>query len=91
MTRRDIVVKAAEATGVTKRDTEMMLDAILGVLSDALVSGERIAIHGFGIFHIGEVAEHTAFNALAGGEMSFKAQRRVHFKPAKELREKLNA
>lgn len=91
MTKKDLVCRLAKSTGVTKADSEFMLDAMLGVISDALSEGEDVLLPRLGKLYVGTVAAHESENGLAGGVLHFDARRQARFRPAKELRERLNA
>ena len=90
MTKKEMIDKIAAEAGVTKNDSEMMFKTIVKVITDELVESGEIKVVGLGAFRIGDVAETTRFNALAGGTKTYPAHRRVRFKPAKELRDKIN-
>ena len=91
MTKKDFVSRLATATGVTKADSEFMLDAIINLISDALNEGEEVALPRLGKLYVGTVAGHDADNYLSGGTLHYAARRQARFRPAKELRERLNA
>lgn len=89
MTKQELVAKIAKETGVTKTDTNMMVDAIAKAIADALAEGEAIRLPSLGSFRVGEVSETTRYNGLAGGTQTYPAHKRVRFKPCKELRERV--
>ena len=92
MTKKDFVCRLASSTGVTKSDSEFMFDAIINMLSDALSEGEEVYLPKLGKLYVGTVAAHDSENVLAsGGTMHIAEQRRARFRPAKELKERLNA
>ena len=91
MTKKDLVDTIAADTGVTKADSELMLDAITKAIADCLVSGDSVRLPALGSFKVGTVAAHDVDNQLVGGIVHFEEQKRVRFKPSKEFRERLNA
>lgn len=50
MTRTDLVNNIAEKTGFSKTDTEKVPKAATDVIMDSVAAGDKVAIHGFGIF-----------------------------------------
>ena len=89
MTKKGLIDKIAAQTGVTKKDSEMMFNTIVKVITDELFESGEVRVAGLGAFRIGEVAETTRFNALAGGTKTYPAHKRVRFKPAKELKDRV--
>ena len=91
MTKKEFVSKIASKTGVTRSDSEFMLDSIMELLSEQIITDGEFRIASFGTFKVSDVAETTRYNALAGEEKTYPEHKRVRFKPSKEFREKLNA
>ena len=90
-TKADIINTAYEnLSGVTKRDTVELVDAMFGVMKDALESGESIKVSGFGKFVVREKNERLGRNPKTGEELTIPARRVVTFKPSTILRENLN-
>ena len=62
MTMADIVEQVAEATGLTKVETEAVLDGVILSISEALKRGERVDLRGFGSFVVKQRAARDARN-----------------------------
>ena len=90
MTMGDLVNTVAAKTGVTKSDMKLMLDAMVKAICDVLANGGSVRLPALGYFKVGVVTAHDAENALIGGVVHFDEQKRVRFKPGKELRDRLN-
>ena len=73
-----------------QRDVELALNCILGQMADALVQGERIEIRGFGSFEIRHRPPRIGRNPRTGESLSLPAKVTVHFKPGKEMRDRVN-
>lgn len=58
--------------------------------TQSLASGERIEIRGFCSFNIRHIAPRTSRNPKTGEEVSTPAKYKTHFKPGKELRDRVN-
>ena len=74
-----------------KRDVELALNCILGQLENALVQGGRIEIRGFGSFDLRHRPPRIARNPKSGGAVHLPAKVAIHFKPGKEMRDRVNA
>jgi integration host factor subunit beta len=60
-------------------------------MADALVGGERIEIRGFGSFDLHHRAPRIGRNPKTGESLSLPAKVKVHFKPGKEMRDRVDA
>ena len=86
MTKAELVVVMAKATGSTKASAERALDAFLVAIRDSLRKGRRVTISGFGSFAITRRAERNAKNPRTGKTMRIPAARVPRFKPSKSLK-----
>ena len=73
------------------RDVELALNCILAQLANALVQGERIEIRGFGSFDLRHWPPRLARNPMTGEGVNLPAKVAIHFKPGKEMRDRVNA
>lgn len=92
MTRSDLVTLLAERFAqLTQRDTEFAVKTILDAMSDALARGHRIEIRGFGSFSLHYRPPRVGRNPKTGEAVALPGKHVPHFKPGKELRERVNA
>jgi len=88
MTRSDLVNLLAERFGqLSHRDAEFAVRTMLDAMSDALASGQRIEIRGFGSFSITHRPPRVGRNPRSGAQVTVPGKRVPHFKPGKALRE----
>ena len=73
------------------KDVELALNCILGQMADALVQGNRIEIRGFGSFELHCRPPRIARNPKTGEAINLPAKVALHFKPGKEMRDRVNA
>jgi integration host factor subunit beta len=73
------------------RDMELALNCILKQMADALTQGERIEIRGFGSFDLRQRPPRIARNPKTGAAVILSTKVVVHFKPGKEMRDRINA
>lgn len=92
MTKSELIeVITARQTHLPGRDVELALKQILEIMSDALAQGERIEIRGFGSFSLHFRPPRQGRNPKTGEAVALAGKHVPHFKPGKDLREKVNA
>ena len=91
MTKKELVAAMAEKTELTKKDTELLLNALVEVVSEALSNGDEVALSGFGKFEVRERAARTGRNPQTGETIEIAATKAPAFKAAKALKEAVNA
>lgn len=74
-----------------EKDVEFALNCIVDQLIDALAQGERIEIRGFGSFDLHHRAPRIARNPKTGEAVQLPKKVAVHFKPGREMRDRVNA
>ncbi|MCZ6663913.1 MAG: integration host factor subunit beta [Gammaproteobacteria bacterium] len=72
------------------RDVELAVKTMLEHMGQTLASGERIEIRGFGSFSLHYRPPRVGRNPKSGDAVSLPAKYVPHFKPGKELRERVN-
>jgi len=76
----------AEQKGITKVKAEIAVDAFFDALKDALKTGERIELRGFGVFVVKPRKSGIGRNPRTGAEVPIPPGKTVRFKPGKEIR-----
>ena len=71
-------------------DVKSAVDVMLNHMTQTLASGERVEIRGFGSFNLHYQAARTGRNPKTGAIVDLPAKYKPHFKPGKELRERVN-
>jgi nucleoid DNA-binding protein len=66
MTKADLVEQIAEATGLTKKDTAVVVDGFLEAVKQALAREQNIEIRGFGSFKVKQRKARKARNMQGG-------------------------
>lgn len=90
MTKADIIDIVSHATGLTKLDTETVVDGFLSTITDSLQRGEKVEFRGFGSFSLKIRKPQKARNP-ATGEPVYLPERVVPaFKPSKILKDSIN-
>jgi DNA-binding protein HU-beta len=86
VTKADIVDNIASATGLTKVETEAVVDGFLATVSQAMREGKTIEIRGFGSFKVKKRKARMARNPRTGEEVFVEEHFVPIFKVSKELR-----
>ena len=77
--------------GLQQRNVELALNCMLNQIADAISRGERIEIRGFGSFDLRHRPPRIARNPKTGEAVNLPAKLAVHFKPGKEMRDRVDA
>lgn len=72
------------------RDIELSVKSLLEMMSQSLSNGERIEIRGFGSFSLHHRPARIGRNPKTGESVALPAKYVPHFKPGKELRERVD-
>lgn len=91
MTKSELIdVIAKDQSHLAYRDVELAVKCILEQMSQALASGDRIEIRGFGSFSLHYRPPRQGRNPKTGTTVALAGKYVPHFKPGKELRERVN-
>ena len=92
MTKSELIeVLAFKQTHLMQKDVELAVKLVLDQISNALERQERVEIRGFGSFALHRRPARTGRNPKTGDPVQIPAKHVPHFKPGKEMRERVNA
>ena len=91
MTKIEFIDAVAKETEWTKKDSEEAINAVIKVITNALVAGEKLSIVGFGTFEVVERAAREGRNPQTGESLMIKACKTPKFKPGKAFKDLINA
>lgn len=91
MNKADLVAAVAEKTGMTKKDSEKVLNAFVEAIQEALAKGDKVSLVGFGTFEVRERAERVGRNPQTGEEIKIAATKVPVFKAGKALKDSVEA
>jgi DNA-binding protein HU-beta len=89
MTKADLVSKIAGDGGITKAQAEKAVDGFVAAVTDALSSGDKVTLVGFGTFSVGSRTAREGRNPRTGEKITIPASKVVKFKPGKSLSDKV--
>jgi integration host factor subunit beta len=81
---------ARKQSHLAYKDVELAVKNLLEQMSNSLSSGDRIEIRGFGSFSLHYRPPRSGRNPKTGDSVSLPGKYVPHFKPGKELRERVN-
>lgn len=91
MTKSELIERiAARQDQLSAKDIELAVKLVLEYMSQALATGERIEIRGFGSFSLHYRAPRIGRNPKTGESVALDGKYVPHFKPGKEMRDRVN-
>lgn len=91
MTKSELIEAIAQKqTQLAPKDIDLAVKTMLEQMAQALANGERIEIRGFGSFSLHYRPPRVGRNPKTGDAVSLPAKNVPHFKPGKELRDRVN-
>ena len=91
MTKSELIDRiAGKQTQLSAKDVELAVKAVLEYMSQTLESGGRIEIRGFGSFSLHYRVPRVGRNPKTGTPVALAGKYVPHFKPGKELRDRVN-
>ena len=90
MTKADLIEEVSRVVEMTRKDSEVIVEAIFDSIVRALRGGDKIEIRGFGSFRTRERQARIGRNPKTGERVDVPAKRIPYFKPSKELKDLVN-
>lgn len=89
MNKSGLIEMLAEKRGISYKKAEEIVNTIFDSMTEAMLSGDRIEIRGFGSFVINEYKAYTGRNPKTGESIAVKPKKLPFFKVGKELKERV--
>lgn len=89
MNKQELINKTSEKSGLTKKDTETLVNSLFSTIEEALGAGEKVQVLGFGTFEVRERASRSGRNPQTGETIQIAASKVPAFKPGNNLKEKV--
>lgn len=87
MNKAELIATMAEISGVSKKDTEQVLNAFIATVQKTLKQDGKVQIPGFGSFEVRERAARSGRNPLTGETIEIAAAKAPAFKAGKGLKD----
>ncbi|MBQ7407279.1 MAG: HU family DNA-binding protein [Clostridia bacterium] len=91
MSKTDLVNVVAAKTELKKKDVELVVNAALDAIVDALKAGDKVQLIGFGTFEVKETAEREGRNPKTGETITIPAGKKPAFSASKALKDAIDA
>ena len=90
MNKTELIAVVAEKSGMTKKDTEQIVNATFDTIASALVKGEKVQLSGFGIFETKEREARVGRNPRTKEAIQIPASKAPAFKASKALKDAID-
>ena len=87
MNKTDLIAAVAQSAGLTKKDSERVLNAAIDAMTAALANGEKVQISGFGAFEVKEREARIGRNPHTKEAIDIPATKVPVFKASKALKD----
>ncbi len=87
MTKKELVAYVAEKTNLSKKDAEVAVNAVFDGITEALKTGSKVQLVGFGSFEVKERAARMGKNPATGEAIEIPAGKTPVFKAGKALKD----
>ena len=86
MNKAQLVEEVSGEVGLSRRETQKVIDAIIGTIGGTLAAGKKVTLVGFGTFGVRQRKARRGVNPQTGAAIQIPAKRVVKFLPGKGLR-----
>ena len=87
MNKTELIAAVAEKTGLSKKDSDAAVNAVLNTITETLKKGDKITLTGFGSFEVRTRAAHAGINPLTKAPITIAASKAPVFKAGKALKD----
>ena len=91
MNKAELISNVSTKSGLTKKDTTTVIEAIMNEITQALALSEDVNISGFGKFSVVETAERNGRNPATQESLIIPAGKKAKFKASSNLKELINS
>jgi len=90
MNKAELITAISDTTDYQKKDIDAIINAYTKVVTDALKSGDKVQLVGFGTYEVATRPARIGRNPQTGAEMKIPAAKVPKFKPGKALKDAVN-
>ena len=90
MTKADLIEEVSRVVEMTRKESEVIVEAIFDSIVRSLRGGDKIEIRGFGSFRTRQRQPRVGRNPKTGARVEVPAKKIPFFKPSKELKDLVN-
>ena len=89
MTKKDIVLKITDATGIKQVDVKRIVQKTFDVIVESLIRNEKVELRNFGVFKIKDRKARFGRNPRTGDSVPVPPRKVVVFKPGLEMKQRI--
>ncbi len=89
MNKAELANEVSGEVGLSKRETQKVIDAIIGTIRDTLAAGEKVTLVGFGTFQVAKRKARRGVNPQTRESIQIPAKKVPKFTAGKATREKV--
>jgi integration host factor subunit beta len=89
MTKKDIVLKITDMTGIKQVDVKKIVQRTFDVIVESLIRNEKVELRNFGVFKIKDRKARFGRNPRTGESVPVPPRKVVVFKPGLEMKQKI--
>ncbi len=86
MNKYELAVVVADKVGMSKKDGGVVIEAIIESITEALASGDKVSLIGFGSFSVSDRAARDGVNPSTGAKIRIEASKVAKFKVGAQLK-----
>lgn len=90
MNKNDLVAAVVAKAGLSKKDSEAAVNAVVNTITETLKAGDKVVLVGFGTFETKVRAARTGINPATKAKITIPASKAVAFKAGKALKDAVN-
>ncbi|MBN2852732.1 MAG: HU family DNA-binding protein [Clostridia bacterium] len=90
MNKTELVKAVSEKTSLSKKDSDQACSAVFDAITEALESGDKVSLIGFGTFEVRARAAREGLNPITKEKIKIPASKAPAFKAGKALKDKVN-
>ena len=87
MNKTELIEKVAKESALSKSAAEQVVNSVFAAMTEAMKSGDKVALAGFGTFAVTERAAREGRNPKSCETITVSARKTVKFKPGSKLTE----
>lgn len=89
MDKKKLIDALSQRVGISKRDSEIVIDAVFEIITNTLETGSKVKVPNFGIFEVKARAARTGRNPKADTPVYIPAKKVPYFTPSKVLKSRV--
>jgi len=87
MNKAELISATAEKSGLSKKDSEKAINALIEAITDSMKKGEKVQLVGFGVFEVKDRPERMGRNPRTKEQIKIPASKTPQFKAGKSLKD----